>query len=480
MSKEVAEIVQKALKKLKISLDTEEIEQLITTPPSVEMGDYSLPCFSFSEKLKMPPNEVALNIRKKIGNIREVDFDDIQVEGGYLNFILDRKDMARRLVYEAITKKAKFGKTNIGSRRKFVVEFSSPNIAKPFGIGHLRSTIIGNSIANIAEFVGYKPVRLNYLGDWGTKFGKILFGYDKFGSETRLISNPIQHLLMIYTKANRYKKYEKPSREWFKKLESKDKKALMLWRLFKNLSLAEFEKIYKTLGVKFDDYSGEAYAIKGVPRVMAELKEKKLLKKSEGAMIVDLSQFNRGVAIIEKTDGTTTYIARDLATAIKRYEKYKFGMMVYQVGQEQTLYFNQLFKILELMGYKWAENCVHSTHGLYLDKDGKKFATRKGKTIFMQEILDKTTSLTKKEIKKRWPKLSNEEIERRALTVALSAIFYGDLKNNKKNNIVFNLDKFTSFDGDTGPYILYTYARASSILKKAEKKAINSKFEVKE
>jgi len=468
MKKVIAKVLKKALNKIKVRLSEEEIEKRIKTPPSIDMGDYSFPVFSLTDQTKRLPDELALELREKIGNISQTDFDDVQTSGGYINFFIDRKDLARKVVWEAITQNHKFGSSKVGERRKIIIEFSSPNIAKPFGVGHLRSTIIGNSLANITKFLGYKPIRINYLGDWGTQFGKLIFGFEKFGNEKKLIKNPIKHLQEIYVKVNKYKKYEKPSREAFKKLEERDRKYLMLWKLFKQLSLKEFEKLYKILGINFDVYSGESESVKYAPRVINELKSKDLLKKSQGAWIVDLKKYNLGVCLIQKTDGTTLYATRDLATAIKRYEKYKFEKMIYEVGQEQKLYFKQIFKVLELMGYKWAKNCIHVEHGLYLDKDGKKFATRKGKTVLMTDILDKTISLTKKEIKKRFPKISKAELEKRALKVAIAAIFYGDLKNNRKNNIVFDLKKFTFFEGDTGPYILYSYARASSILRKAK------------
>jgi len=465
----ILKLLKKALKEKGVKLDKEEIEKFIELPPSSDMGDYAFPCFFLAEKLKQEPTQIALELREKIGTPPVMDFDDIQTSGAYINFFLNRKNLARKLIWEVLTKKEKFGKINLGRRKKVVVEFSSPNVAKPFGIGHLRSTIIGNSIANICKFEGFKVVRINYLGDWGTQFGKLLFGYEKFGNEDKLHTNPMKHLLEIYIKANK-KIYEKPSREWFKKLEEKDKKAVMLWRAFKELSLDNFKKIYKILGVKFDEYSGESDSAKDIEKIIKQLKEKKLLKKSKGALLVNLKKYNLGVCLIQKSDGTTIYAVRDIATAIKRYKKYKFKKMIYEVGQEQKLYFKQIFKVLELMGYEWAKNCVHVDHGFYLDKDGKKFATRKGKTIFMEDIIDKTISLAKKEIKKRFPKISEEELEDRALKIAVAAIFYGDLKNNRLNNIVFDIERFVSFEGDTGPYIQYSYARASSILRKTKNK----------
>ena len=477
MKKKVVRILKKALKEKKIKLKNEEIENLLEVPPSQDMGDYAFPCFFLSEKLKQEPSQIALEIREKIGNPPVMDFEDIQTSGPYINFFLNRKNLARKLVWEVLTQKENFGKTNIGHKKKLVVEFSSPNIGKPFGIGHLRSTIIGNAIANICEFEGFKTIRINYLGDWGTQFGKLIFGYQKFGNERKLHADPTKHLLDIYVKISRNKKYEKPSREWFKKLENRNEKAGMLWRAFKELSLGEYKKDYKMLGINFDDYDGESKYTKEMKKVKEELKEKKLLKKSKGALVVDLKKYNLGVCLIEKSDGTTLYATRDIASAIKRHKKYKFERMIYEVGQEQKLYFKQIFKILELMGYDWAKNCVHVEHGLYLDKDRKKFSTRKGKTIFMKDIIDETVSLAKKEIKKRTSKILKEELNERALKIAIASIFYGDLKNNRLNNIVFDIKRFVSFEGDTGPYIQYSYARASSILKKTTNK---NKFKIAE
>ncbi|MCK5043714.1 arginine--tRNA ligase [Candidatus Pacearchaeota archaeon] len=475
MKKEIVKLLKKALNEKGIKLKDEEIGKFIETPPSPDMGDFSFPCFFLSEKLKQNPNQIALEIREKIGNPPVMDFEDIQTSGPYINFVLNRKSLAKKVVWEVLNQKQDFGKVNLGHKKKIVVEFSSPNMGKPFGIGNLRSTIIGNSIANICEFEGFNVIKMNYLGDWGTQFGKLILGYKKFGNEKKLHENPVKHLLELYVKISNNKRYENESRKWFKKLEDGDKEAVILWRAFKELSLNELKKIYKLLGITFDEYDAESKHNKGMDKVIAELKEKKLLKKSEGAQIVQLKNYNLGTCLVQKSDGATLYATRDLATAIARYKKYKFVRMIYEVGKEQKLHFKQLFKVLNLMGYGWADNCVHVAHGLYLDKDGKKFATRKGKTIFMADIIDQTTSLIKKEIKDRTPKISKEELEDRALKIAMAAIFYGDLKNNRSNDAVFDIKRFISFDGDTGPYILYSYARASSILKKVTTK---KKFEV--
>ena len=476
MKEVVVKVLKKALKEKKVDLTTEQIERLVEIPPSPEMGDYSFPCFFLSEKLKDNPSQIALEIREKIGNLSETDFEDIQTKGPYINFFVNRKSFARQVVWDVITRKKDFGKTETGKGKRIIVEFSSPNIAKPFGIGHLRSTIIGNSLANIFEFQGFKVTRLNYLGDWGTQFGRLLFAYEKYGSEKKLDKDPIEHLYNVYVKANK-KSDEKNFRELFKKLEDGDRKSLLLWKLFRGFSLEEYKKIYKTLGIKFDVFEAESEYNKKAKVVQQDLQKTGLLKKSEGALVIDLEKYNLGTSLIEKTDGTTLYSTRDLAAATERYKKYKFDKMIYETGQEQNLHFNQFFKILELMGNKWAKNCIHVDHGLYLDKKGKKFSTRKGKTVFLKDVFDETTELAKKEIVKRAGKISKDELEKRALKVAIAAIFYGDLKSNRTNNITFDIKKFISFDGDTGPYILYSYARAGSILKKA---AEDKKFEVHE
>ncbi|MBU1129586.1 MAG: arginine--tRNA ligase [Nanoarchaeota archaeon] len=467
MKEEVIKILHKALKEMDVNLKKQEIEKFIEIPPSTEIGDYAFPCFFLAEKLKQDPKQIALQIREKITQI-QVNFEDIQTSGPYVNFFVNRKDLARQIVWDAITKKENFGKGKIGKGKKIVVEFSSPNIAKPFGVGHLRSTIIGNSISNICEFQGFKTKKINYFGDWGTQFGKLAYGYQKFGKESELKKDAIKHLLKIYVQISKNKKYEEHSRETFKKMEQGDKKSLLLWKNFRELSIEQFEKIYKQLGIEFDVYEGESKYNKQLPKIVQELEKKKLLKKSKGALIVDLEKYGLGVCIIQKSDGTSIYATRDIAAAISRHKNYKFSRMIYEVGQEQKLHFKQVFKVLELMNYKWAKDCVHVYHGLYLGKSGKKLSTRKGESFSMEKILKQTQNLASKEIKKRFPNLSNIENQKRAEKIAIASIFYGDLKNNRTKDIVFDLDRFVSFDGNTGPYILYSYARASSIIKKSK------------
>jgi arginyl-tRNA synthetase len=460
MKTEVINLLSKNIKQLK----KEEIENLLEVPPTQEMGDFAFPTFSLASKLKKNPAEIAYDLSKKIKTTEEIE--KIEAKGPYINFFVDRKALAKNLIKDILKKGNNYGNNNSGKGKKIVIDMSSPNIAKPFGIGHLRSTIIGNSLSKISESQGYKTVKINYLGDWGTQFGKLIVGYKRFGNEAKLKKDPVKHLLDVYVKGN-LEEYESEARGWFKKLEEGDKEATKLWDKFKELSIKEFNKLYSMLGVEFDVTSGESVYNNKMKPFIRELRNKKLLKKSEDALIVDLNKYNLGIALIEKSDGTTLYATRDIAAAVLRKKKYNFERMFYEVGSEQTLHFRQLFKILELMGHKWAKNCVHVSHGLYQDKDGKKFSTRKGKLVFMEDILKETTNLAKKQLKKR-TKLSEKELEKRARKVAIAAIFYGDLKSNRTNNVVFDLDRFVSFEGDTGPYLLYSYARASSILRKAK------------
>jgi arginyl-tRNA synthetase len=458
----IAKLIAKQTK-----LSEKEIINLIETPPNQELGDYAFPTFSLVKKSKSSPNEIALNLSKKINS---PNLEKVVANGPYVNFFINFKIQAAITLTEIQKNKNKYGSSDRGKGKTTLIEFSSPNIAKPFGIGHLRSTIIGNSLANLSDFLGFKTIRINYLGDWGTPFGKIIAGHKRHGSEKELKKNPIKYLLDLYIKATKDKELEKEGKELFRKLEKGDKEALKLWKSFRMESIKEFEKIYKKLNVKFDVYSGESFYNDKMEDVFNKLKENNLLIESEGAQIVNLEKYNLGISLIKKSDGATLYSTRDLAAAIDRKKKYGFDKMIYEVGSEQKLHFKQLFKILELMGYDWATNCQHVDHGLYLDKDGKKFSSRKGKTIFMDEILEETKELAKKEIARR-EKLPKKELEFRASKVAISAILYGDLKNHRANNIVFDIKRFLSFEGNTGPYLLYTFARAKSILRKSKSKS---------
>lgn len=458
MKKIIANEIEKFTK-----IKKEEIEKLIEIPPSTCLGDYAFPCFSLAKSMKKSPDEIALDLSKKI---KSKEFDKVEPKGAYINFFINKKIIVENTLQAIQKEKEKYGSTKEGKGKTIVVDLSSPNIAKPFGIGHLRSTIIGSSISNIYCYLGYKTVKINYLGDWGTQFGKMIVGYKKFGDSKKLKIDPTKHLLELYVKANA-SEYESEAREWFKKLEDGDREAIALWKTFKELSMKEFNSLYKLMNIKFDVISSESAYNTKMNNTIEELKKKNLLVNSEGAEGVDLEKYGLGFCLIRKSDGATLYATRDLTAAIDRYKKYKFDKMIYEVGQEQKLHFQQVFKVLELMGCAWAKDCSHVYHGLYLDKDGKKFATREGKTIFMQDIFDEAISLAKEEIKKR-EKIKEKELEKRAKAIAISSIFYGDLKNYRVNDVLFDINRFISFEGDTGPYILYTYARAKSILRKAK------------
>ncbi|MCK4650386.1 arginine--tRNA ligase [Candidatus Pacearchaeota archaeon] len=461
-----------------VGLDAVEVADLIEVSPRMEMGDFAFPCFSLAKKLKKNPMAIAKDLAEKFrkelpGEISSVDF-----KGAYVNFFIDKKILAEDVL--AKVKRGGFGRSDLGEGERVVIDMSSPNIAKPFGIGHLRSTIIGNSIGKICEANGFGVTKINYLGDWGTQFGKIIFGFKKWGSEMELKKNPIKHLYELYVKANAKVpnghdpaglEFEKEARKEFKKLEEGDKENIGLWEKFRKLSLKEFDKIYDLLGIEFDVISGESFYNDKMGEVIDKLEGKNLVKKDDGAMIVDLKEEGLGVALIQKSDGTSLYVTRDLAAALDRYKEYKFDKMIYEVGQEQRLHFKQVFKILEKMGYDWAGDCIHATHGLYLDNDGKKFATRKGKTVFMKDILGEVVERAKVNLTER-EKLPVKVLDERARKIALAAIFYGDLKNFRENNMIFDIDKFLAFEGDTGPYLLYSYARASSIVRKVRSKKV--------
>ncbi len=456
--KELARILKKQV--------NADVESLLEVPPDASLGDLALPCFTLAKVMKQSPQQIAQSLSQKI----KVSFiERIEVKGAYLNFFLNKGVSARAVLEEVLKKKEKYGHSTLGKGKTIVIDMSSPNIAKPFGIGHLRSTIIGNALHHLLITQGYKVIRVNHLGDWGTQFGKLITAYKKWGKKTELMKDPIKYLLKLYVKfheeAEKNDSFEDEARAWFKKLEDGNKEAMQLWKTFRELSLKEFKKIYHMLNVDFESYEGEAFYNKKMNTVLKELEAKHLLEESEGAHIVNLEKYDLTSAIIKKKDGATVYITRDLAAAIYRKKTYKADKLLYEVGSEQKLHFQQLFKILELMGYAWAKDCVHITHGLYLDQDRKKLATRKGKTVFMEDIMTEAIDLAKKIIREKNPTLKNKD--KVAEAVGVGAIIFNDLSNDRNNDIIFDMDKFLSFEGETGPYLQYTHARLCSILRKA-------------
>ncbi|MBS3087055.1 arginine--tRNA ligase [Candidatus Pacearchaeota archaeon] len=440
-----------------VDFDICEIEGLLEVPPRSEMGDYAFPCFGLAKTLKKSPGVIAGDLALTFVKVLPKEIERVEASGAYVNFFIDKGIFARKVLGKD------YGKKVLKNGKRIVIDMSSPNIAKPFGIGHLRSTIIGNSIARICEANGFEVVKINYLGDWGTQFGKIICAWKKWGSEEKLESDAIGHLQELYVRINATDEFDDECRLEFKKLESGDFENLALWKRFREMSLVKFQKIYDLLGISFDEVSGESLYNDKMDAVIFELKEKGLLIEDAGARIVDLDDVGLGKVLIQKSDGTSLYATRDLAMALDRKKVYDFDRAIYEVGAEQTLHFRQVFGILKKMGYAWADDLVHAAHGLYLDSDGKKFSTRRGKTVYMEDVLGEVVEKARGNLEARG---DCDNLDERARRIALAAIFYGDLKNNREHNMVFDVDRFLSFEGDTGPYLLYSYARASSILRK--------------
>ena len=457
----VAELISE-----KVELEKEKIYETIEIPPDTEMGDYAFPCFILAKTFKKNPALIAKELSQSIELNNK--FEKVVNNGPYLNFFLNRSEFNKETLKE-IYNNDNYGKKNIGKNRNVIVEFSSPNIAKPFHIGHIRTTVIGNAINNIYDFMGFNTIAVNHLGDYGTQFGMLISAYKKWGDKETIEKNPIKELLKLYIRFNEEME-EKPelqdeAREWFKKLEQGNQEAKELWQWFKDVSLKEFNRVYDMLNIKFDSYAGESFYSDKMNRVIQELKEKDLLKKSEGAEIIDLDEFDMPSPLIRKRDGSTLYITRDIAASIYRKEKYDFYKNIYVVASQQNLHFQQWIKIVELMGYDWAKDCVHIPFGMVSLEDGT-LSTRKGRVVFLEDVLKKAVKKTKEIIEDRNPELENKEEV--AKQVGIGAVVFQELYNNRIKDYTFSLDKTLSFEGETGPYVQYTYARTCSILNKAE------------
>jgi arginyl-tRNA synthetase len=454
-----------------VNLDAESVLRMLETPKDPKMGDLAFPCFQLAKTLRKAPPVIAKEVSEQlIPLLKEANapVGNVQVVGAYINFFLDQQAAAADVIKAILTQKEAYGAKNIGGGANVTIDLSSPNIAKPFSMGHLRSTVIGNAIANILEKLGYTPVRINHLGDWGTQFGKLIVAYKKWGSEEAVRANPIPELLRLYVKfhdeAKEDPSLEDQGREWFKKLEDGDEEAQALWQWFRDESLKEFNKTYELMGIKFDSLHGEAFYNDKMDRVIKELEEKGLLVEDEGAMVVKLDEYDMPPCLIKKSDGATLYATRDLAAALYRQDTYHFAKAVYVVGNEQRLHFRQVFKVLEKMGYEWAKEMYHIPFGMML-KDGKKMSTRKGKVILLDEVLQAAIDDVKKVIAKKNPTLKNKD--KVAEQVGVGAIIFHDLKNYRMNDINFSWEEMLTFEGETGPYVQYTHARANSILRKA-------------
>ncbi|HFI0213124.1 TPA: arginine--tRNA ligase [Streptococcus suis] len=459
------QVIAERLAAILPNLEVEAIYHLLEKPKSSEMGDIAFPAFSLAKVERKAPQAIAADIVEKLDT---TGFEKVLATGPYVNFFLDKATISHQVMTDVITQKDQYGQLNIGQGRNVTIDMSSPNIAKPFSVGHLRSTVIGDALANIHEKLGYKPIRINHLGDWGKQFGMLIVAYKLWGDKAAVEADPISELLKLYVRINAEAE-EKPeldeeARQWFKKLEDGDKEALELWQWFRDESLVEFNRIYDKLDVTFDSYNGEAFYNDKMDEGIQILEEKGLLQESKGAKIVDLESYNLPPALIMKTDGATLYITRDMATAMYRKRTYDFVKSIYVVGQEQINHFKQLKAVLKEMDFDWSDDMTHITFGL-VTKDKKKLSTRKGNIILLEPTLDEAISRALTQIEAKNPDLENKEEVAHA--VGVGAVKFYDLKTDRDNGYDFDLEAMVSFEGETGPYVQYAYARIQSILRKA-------------
>lgn len=451
------------------NIDKEELKTYIEIPPNSDLGDYAFPCFKLAKSLRKAPPVIASEIKEAI-KLDDGSIEKIEIVGGYLNIYINKASLAETVLKEVAQQQEKYGSSNIGMGKNVVIDYSAPNIAKPFHIGHLRSTVIGGALYKIYNFLGYNSVGINYLGDWGLQFGKVMAGYDMWKDEYDFSQSEIQAILKIYVRFCQEEK-ENPeltelAREYFKRLEDGEEKEVETWKWIRRISLENYQKTYNLLNSKFDSYNGESYYNDKMDAVVDELREKGLLKESEGAQVVDLSEYDMPPCIIITSAGTTIYATRDLASLKDRINKYDFDKAIYVVGNEQRLHFKQVFKVLELMGYpEYARKCEHVPFGLVVDKDGEKIGSRKGNSVFLEDILKEAIQKVEKIIDEKNPGLEDkEEVARK---VGVGAIIFNDLSNSRIKDEIFDWDMLLNFQGETGPYIQYIYVRTRSLLEKA-------------
>ena len=459
------QLIAGELAKVIDSLDQDAILNLLEQPKSSELGDIAFPAFSLAKTERKAPQIIAADIAEKIDTAH---FDKVVATGPYVNFFLSKAEISGQVIKEVIKDGADYGQQNEGNGENVTIDLSSPNIAKPFSVGHLRSTVIGDALSNIFRKIGYNTIKINHLGDWGKQFGLLMVAYKKWGSQEAVEANPIDELLKLYVRINAEiendPSLDEEGRLWFKKLEDGDPEATELWQWFRDESLTEFNRIYELLGVEFDSLNGEAFYNDKMDEGIQILEEKGLLQESKGASIVDLEDFNLPPAMIKKSDGATLYITRDIATAIYRARTYNFVKNVYVVGQEQANHFRQLKAVLKKMGFDWSDDMIHVDFGL-VTKNRQKLSTRKGNIILLEPTLLEAISRAKSQIEAKNPDLENKEAVARA--VGVGAVKFYDLKTDRRNGYDFDLEAMVSFEGETGPYIQYAYARIQSILRKA-------------
>ena len=448
-------------------LDEEELNLLVEVPPSYDMGDYAFPVFSLAKIFRKAPPKIAEELVEKIQDNEY--FEKIEAKGAYVNFFINKEKLTQVTLEEIRSKKEEYGSSDMGEGKTVLVEYSSPNIAKPFHIGHIRTTVIGNSLYKIFSFLGYETVAINHLGDYGTQFGMLISAFKKWGDRSVIEKDTINELLKQYVRFNREANEDESLRDearyWFNQLENKNEEAIELWKWIREISLKEFNKVYDLLNIKFDSYAGESFYSDRMPKVVEELKEKELLKESDGAYLVELEEYDMPPALIMKTDGSTLYTTRDIAAAFYRKETYDFHKNIYVVASQQNLHFKAWIKVVELMGYEWAKDCIHIPFGMVSLEDGT-LSTREGRVLFLEDVLNKAIENTTKIIEERNPDLENKEEV--AKQVGIGAVIFQELFNQRIKDYVFSWDRTLSFEGETGPYVQYTHARINSLLEKGE------------
>lgn len=447
-------------------MSKEDISATIEIPPKPEMGDFAFPCFRLAKTMHKAPNMIAADIKEAIG---DVDYlDRIEVKGAYLNFFVKTEVFVKSMIEAANSEN--FGGSDIGEGKNICLDYSSPNVAKNFHVGHLRTTIIGNSLYKIFSKLGYNAIRINHLGDWGTQFGKLIVAYKAWGSKEAVEKDGISELMKLYVKfheeADKNPELVDEARAWFAKMEQGDEEALSIWQWFKDISLVEYKRTYDLLGVDFDYYLGESFYRDKCQEVVDKITEAGLLKESEGAMIVDLSEYDMAPCIITKKDGSSIYATRDLAAIFYRKKTYNFCKCLYVTGQEQKLHFAQVFKVVELLGNEWAKDqLIHIPYGL-VSLEGAKLSTRNGNIIYAEDILHDAIEKSLEIITEKSPNLENKEEV--AKMVGVGSVLFNDLYNQRIKDVSFSWDKVLNFDGETGPYVQYTHARCSSVVRLAE------------
>lgn len=459
---EIAKIINKQIPDLEIN----EIKSMVETPVNSEMGDYAFPCFRLAKIFRKAPPLIAEELVQSIG---DVDFiDKTENVNAYINFFINKEIYAQSVLDEVLDKKQKFGYRKPNSKGNVVLDYSAPNIAKPFHIGHLRSTVIGNSLYRIYDAYGYNSISVNHLGDWGTQFGKLIVAYKKYSSQELVEEKGISELLRIYVlfheEAEKDPSLDDQARDYFTAMEKGDEESLALWKWFKDVSLEEFERIYKLLDISFDSYNGESFYNDKMAPVIKELDDKGLLEESDGAKLVRLDDQDMPPCLITKNDGSTLYATRDITAALYRKETYDFEKAIYVTALQQNLHFNQWFEVIKKMGYEWAEDLVHVPFGM-VSMEGEKFSTRKGNVVLLEDILNQAVEKTKSIIEEKNPGLDNKDHV--AEKVGIGAVIFDDMYNSIIKDIQFSWERVLNFEGETGPYVQYTHARTCSLLKKA-------------